>query len=784
MAEPVVPAPPGGQDAEARLRLVRAELHPFPGGGTLVIAPGGRMFHVAAPPEAVQKVLLRLNGGESVESVLRDTDRPDGFREVLETLHAAGCLTTLPARPHDADWVRFGLEGVDPARVERTTLLLTGDTRLIALVRGAGLTNRFGAVQEVCRETLASELAGRPAVGRQQAGAPSGSGEHSAGLHVVVAVLLQYLDQDFLLQVDRLCEQHGLPWTQFHLENGRGWLGPAILPGRTASYHDLLVRRLCNADDEQVHAALMTPPVSTDTYLPPTAELLWMLGLFFADLERWVAGAPCRTLSTELEADPVIWSLTPYPVLPLPHRQLTGEFLCSVPCNPDILVNERSGVIIRLRHVEHHPSVPPNLTTVQAHVSAMARFYPWTNDMICGGSHFTSETTVRDAAIGEAVERYCGNLIDVGRLKKASYNDLVRSGEYALDPEQLILFSDRIYNAPGCPFVRFTRDLPVYWVQGQSLTRNRPAWLPVSLVYVNWRQGELAEEPLTNYLYFPGIAAGPNLETALVSAIEEVVERDITMVWWMNRHALPAVQLTPELERLWEGKPQAMGQRAWLIHLDNEFDVPVMAGVLENVVEGWFNIGFACRHDPVQAALKAWAEALVLQEGSRDLDDPNGLQRQAVEWGILPRDVFKPWRKDRRYMDDYRSDYRDVADLLSQQQFFLDPRAREAVRPWTDVPATRRLTDLPRLPERSVRVYRERIEARGYEIFYADLTTPDVALSGLRVVRVIIPGLVPNFPAAFPPTGGGRVQNLPVQLGWRATPIPEEQLNYMPLPHA
>ena len=65
-----------------------------------------------------------------------------------------------------------------------------------------------------------------------------------------------------------------------------------------------------------------------------------------------------------------------------------------------------------------------------------------------------------------------------------------------------------------------------------------------------------------------------------------------------------------------------------------------------------------------------------------------------------------------------------------------------------------------------------------------DLTTPDIMHTGLKAARVIIPGLVPNFPAAFPPLGGGRVQNIPVQLGWRDKPLPADELNYMPMPYA
>jgi len=423
----------------------------------------------------------------------------------------------------------------------------------------------------------------------------------------------------------------------------------------------------------------------------------------------------------------------------------------------------------------------------------MAWAYPhWQNDIVSGGSAFGDAAAARNAALGEAVERYCGNYLAGVTPMLATYTELTARGEVAVDPEQLVLFSDSMYATSGCPFVPFTRDTETHWVRGWSLTRRCVAWLPLSMVYINYRNGQYDDAPLTHSPLYVGIAAGATLEQALLSGIEEWIERDSTMAWWLNVPSLPAVQLTPEpavqltpdLEALWAGLPTEWGQRAWLIALPNEFEIPVMAGVVYNAQEDLLTIGFACRADPVQAGLKAWSEALILQEGSRDLLDPNGAMAQAVHAGYMASDTFLPYRADRHYLDDLRPDFRDVTHLLMQQQIFLDPRAIERVRPWVEVSVGTTFADLPRLPERTLALYQSRIEAQGYEIFAADVTTADVAYVGLRVVRVLIPGLIPNFPAAFPPLGRGRVQNVAVKLGWRTTPLAESELNYFPMPHA
>lgn len=300
----------------------------------------------------------------------------------------------------------------------------------------------------------------------------------------------------------------------------------------------------------------------------------------------------------------------------------------------------------------HYPTIPSELVTVQTHVARVNRLYlDWHNDAFSAGSTFGNAEHAYQSAIGEAVERYCGNYMRNAVPEFASYRQLMERDQYALDPDQLVLFSKAMYAVPGCPFVPFTRDTRTYWVRGHSLTHDCPTWLPASLVYVNWHISEYTDGPLTNSTYYPGIAAGMSREQALMSAIQELIERDSAMVWWMNRQPLPAIQLPPELAALWQGKPAESGQRAWAIMLPNEFDIPVFAGVVEQTTEQFLTIGFACRPDPIQAIIKAWAEALTLQEGSRDINDPNGLTRQSISWGWLPESSLKAWRADRSYTD-------------------------------------------------------------------------------------------------------------------------------------
>ena len=732
---------------------LRAALHRHPTGATVVASPSGRVFRVEMPPE---DLVDRLAAGPEGRA---GTD--DGFGHVVDTLRRDGCLGTEPAL---ARWLRFHEDRIDAEAPARTSLVVVGNGRLSDLVMHL-LQQDLGRGY---RSTMRCEPSVLDSILRESSGEPR-----------VVLCLSDHFDFELLSEIDDCHAEHGVPWIPLHVDAGRGWLGPAIVPGATPCYRDVVARRLAAARSVPLFHALTNLPVHGVAQLPPDAELLWMLSILLADVERLLAGAPHVSSWHEVELDPLSFAVTPHPVLPLPER---GGLHPPRPYAMDVLVDERTGIVNRLAPLHPHRSTPSSLRIVQSVACDMSRISFCANGRANHGSSFVDEESARTAAIAECIERYCGNWVDEATLVERSHRELVARGEHAVDPERLTLHSAAQHGAAGFPFVPFTRELRVHWIRGECLTCDRPAWIPASLVHVNWYVGRHAADPPTNYAMFSGIAAGATWDAALASGLEEAIERDATMIWWLNAHRLPAVRLTADLEALWEGVPAELGQRARLIHLDNEFDVPVMAGVVENVRDGILTIGFAARPDPVEAGLKAWAEALALQETARWMQDPAGWFWRSSE--LIDTGGLKAPRDDRRYLDEYRSDLHDVDTLMSQLQVHLDPRAQELVRPWVDVAADRPLSSLPRLPTRTSAAYRARLEARGFEVFAVDLTTPDVATTNLRVARVVVPGLVPNLPAAFPPLGGRRVRDAAVTLGWRGRPLEEAEVNLLPLPHA
>jgi ribosomal protein S12 methylthiotransferase accessory factor len=449
----------------------------------------------------------------------------------------------------------------------------------------------------------------------------------------------------------------------------------------------------------------------------------------------------------------------------------------------DRLVDARTGLLSSVDPVAHDPAWPDSLVMMVGQVAHIGRHLPWPADRVATGTAFDDHTAARRSAIGEAVERYCGNFVP-GGLRRASYVELRAGGEAALDPAAVCLYSRRQYADAASPFVPFTEDLPVLWARGYRLRDGAPVWLPASLVWVNYFVGPRTDEPRTNFVVYAGIATGTSRRDAERAALEEIIERDATEVWWRARGPVTGLRTdtSPGAAAAFATRrPSPLRYHA--VWVPTVFGVPVVGVLVIDPEQDVVGLGLAARPDPVAALRKALAEAVSLRSYALGLADPDGTVWQAIHAGLVDPTPFHPWRADRAYLDSYRPDFRDVLDLGCQSQVYLDPRTRPWLAALTDPPDQLPVENLPVVPGEPRQAYLHRLAAEGIEAYGIDLTTPDVAAAGLRVVRVIAPGTYSNAPAAFPFLGGRRQYTEPARLGWVDRELTEDDLRYQPVPH-
>lgn len=418
--------------------------------------------------------------------------------------------------------------------------------------------------------------------------------------------------------------------------------------------------------------------------------------------------------------------------------------------HPEI-VDARTGIVRSLRAADVPPSFPPQFDLVTATLSDTTRFAPWAADPAGAGHGFADPDAVLGAAVGEAVERYCGNAVP-DDLPTGTARDLRAAGHDVVDLDSLALYSAAQHADPTFPAARLHDDLVVEWARARDARTGEGVLVPASLVWpahVTARADRTDGAP-TNTVVQAGLAAGPTRDRALAAGLREVVERDAMTLSWYGERGVRHIDTPRWLTEFSRGPRGDLETR--YLHLHQEFGLPVLACLVRDRSTGYLSLGTGAADDPVDAALKSFSEALQLQLVLRDHDDPTTALAQA---GDAPGSPLAPWRADRGYADSYRRDRRDVVDYACHLQLHLDPRVQ---REFED--------RLARLDRGSVALGEVRadgpgpaaaLDRSGFRRLEVDLTTDDVRACGLHVVRVLVPGLYSNAPVGLPFLGGTRL---------------------------
>ncbi|WP_436535812.1 YcaO-like family protein [Actinoplanes sp. HUAS TT8] len=422
----------------------------------------------------------------------------------------------------------------------------------------------------------------------------------------------------------------------------------------------------------------------------------------------------------------------------------------------DLLVDSRTGIVRRLDRRTVPAHFPTSYTIVDSYLADTTVFGPYPADSAGAGYAFSSSADgdrAVAAALGEAVERYCGNLVPPG-LPVGPATAIPD----AVDPATLALFSAEQYRQTGFPCVPLTADLAVPWARGVDVATGRSAAVPASLVWVNHPGG-----PRTNPIVQAGIATAATVDGATWSALCEVIERDAMTLAWTGRGHLTPLEAPAALRQLVRPPLHAR----WFA-FPNDVGLPVIGALVRDDSRGYQALGMGAGADPGEAARKALGEALQLVLLLGDYDRPDsGFARAAAG----PGSPLKPWRPNRDYAAAYRADRADVVDYGCHLQLHLDPAVQQRFE--TELSGTVRDGDPEWEPPTSLADLTDRLTGRGHRVLAVEVTTADVRAAGLHVVRVVVPGYYTNAAAGLPLLGGTR---LPARLAGRAPRL-------LPLPH-
>ena len=334
-----------------------------------------------------------------------------------------------------------------------------------------------------------------------------------------------------------------------------------------------------------------------------------------------------------------------------------------------------------------------------------------------GGSGMSRRHAV-GAAVGEAVERYSASYVPPERLVEATATEL---GPAAADPSSFALFHTSQHSSAGFPYVPFTAETRVRWIEGVDLETGEPAWLPAELVFL--ADTRPATGGRIGYATSSGLACAPTYGQALERGLLELLERDAFMVAWWRRLSPPRLD--------WEANPwmaaadERYFRRARLeyfaLDLSSVHDLPIVVGVVRGGPGSGaaLGVGAAANTRIEDAWWRALAEAFASRTACRKLR------------------LLEPERR-------YEIDGSDVLGFNDHIRFYGDDeRADLASFLWTSR-ETRTAADVPPLRAEADTLCDElvaRARRAGSRAFAVDVTAPDIASVGLRVVRAVAPGL-------------------------------------------
>lgn len=185
------------------------------------------------------------------------------------------------------------------------------------------------------------------------------------------------------------------------------------------------------------------------------------------------------------------------------------------------LVNSHVGVIATMQRDNAAPPGEPSSAAVRANLAPTRALSDcgYANKPAVGGRSMALQEA-EAAALFEAVERYALSLYFRRDLRLATFEQLIAAGERAVDPYAVACDRTRRELGPS------VRDEVLCWSIGHSMRTAEAMCVPAQLVYVPY---DFADEPVLRDPLTTGCAAGLAFGSALYRAVLECVERHAVM---------------------------------------------------------------------------------------------------------------------------------------------------------------------------------------------------------------------------------------------------------------
>lgn len=317
-------------------------------------------------------------------------------------------------------------------------------------------------------------------------------------------------------------------------------------------------------------------------------------------------------------------------------------------------------------------------------------------------------------------------------------------------PESFALFSPEQYGMPGFPYRPFAPGTEVRWIPAFRPRTGETCHVPAAAVRLPYPLPHDGREAAICPSSSAGLACDCRPAAAEAAALCSLIRDDALAIAWHTRLSPAQIRIETLSDECYElvERFEASGGHVTAFDLTFDLGVPVILLALRHEAPDAPALMFAAAADPEpEEALRAALEELPLVlRYAREIKTHLG-SRAAEIRGPIEHLLF--W-----------SDHANVprADFL-----FASPERLE-------------LEEIRRMAgdgaSGGIEAARDhlvaRIEEAGYRALLADLTSTDLEGLGARVVRAVVPGLVPLFAGLDQQAlGGRRLTEIPALLGLR-----------------
>lgn len=341
------------------------------------------------------------------------------------------------------------------------------------------------------------------------------------------------------------------------------------------------------------------------------------------------------------------------------------------------------------------------------------------------------------SALGEACERYAFSHCPLICEKKIIYTaNSLKNEDISNLPFLLSPFAESVLDIEKTLHCE-KQWLPLPLWNSDGIESDERIVLPISMLFADYSTETIPASTT-------GMAAGPTIEFAVSRAICEIVERDAFMCSWFHRYAGSRINLTGLFSNeilSWIHRLRECNVDFRIHDISSDltpFHVFIgYAMRLEDGIPVSFACGAGCSLDPFDAAKRAFLETALSWRGSDDLLTIRGVMSD------VEVDSFKP------------ASFSDHAYLYQHE------RALQAVSHFLEQEAkAHQYSHFISKSDANISQYAiQSMKSLGYDVYVLDTTPDEFETLPIKVVRVVIPGLVPLSWGAYQPPLTKRLLN-------------------------